>query len=113
MSAKAKERQASARHEAAHAVVAVRVGLPLVSTDIRRGGDRLGIVRPKGVRIVSLGLTDLTHGYTEGLRARLPSHEAQQGFWNLAAMSAAGIIAEWASGLPFDKAGDDVMSVLT
>lgn len=54
----------NARHEAAHAVVAVRCGLPLLSTDIkRRTGQRFHDPSRTAANVDSLGLTQLDKGF--------------------------------------------------
>src|SRR5207247_4585034 len=57
-----------ARHEAAHAVVAVRLGLPLESTDVEsRPMDHTSVPGlPAGLVVNSGGLTKLTDGVIEG-----------------------------------------------
>jgi hypothetical protein len=92
-----KPNRADAKHEAAHAVVSVRAGLPLASTSIRRGlGPR--VAPPKGIReMVSLGYTTLAEGSAEAWVAALPTPDARWKLKLLAAQTAAGIVAEQTS----------------
>lgn len=89
----------SARHEAAHAVVSVQLGLPLASTDIRRRtvdpntGERMRDA-------VSVGFTTLRRGSAEGWRAALPDGAAREKLEALGAQCAAGVVAETEAGLP-------------
>lgn len=87
-----KPTRADARHEAAHAVVAVRLGLPLDSTTIRRSQ---GHALSDGY---SLGYTSLVPGTVHRWERELPSVSAQDKLRALATQCAAGVVAEMTAG---------------
>lgn len=95
-----KPSRSDARHEAAHAVVSVRSGLPLASTDIRRGRpieqpDRFA---PSPLKYVSVGYTTLEPGTVEQWRDALPDPSAADLLTRFAAQAAAGVVAEMERG---------------
>lgn len=87
-----------ARHEAAHAVVSVRLGLPLAYTCIGMDPSRprYGV----SVDTVSVGYTSLEEGCGEAWRAALPDETARKALESLAVQTAAGIVADLDEGLP-------------
>jgi hypothetical protein len=107
-----------ARHEAAHAVVAVRLGLPLAFTSVQRRvlspGDRTNLSRAPGDVVVSAGYTTLEEGAQERWRAALPSEEARQQLTAATTMAAAGIAADAMVHLPFGHVShwDDLAAIL-
>lgn len=88
-----------AHHEAAHAVVSVRLGLPLASTDIRRRAYRL----QSGGMVLSGGYTTLVDGTVDSWYDALSDPEkrnwAQDQFHLLAVQCAAGVVAEKSRGV--------------
>lgn len=92
----ANDRFRDARHEAAHAVVSVRLGLPLESTDILRR------IEPypgrQGLEVLSTGYTTLPEGTAEAWAGQLPDPEARRNLESLAVQCAAGVVAEMAGG---------------
>jgi hypothetical protein len=80
-----------AKHEAAHAVVAVRLGLPLGSTDII---ERQQVLGAGGDTINSQGYTTLREGTVRPWLEALPDAEARRNLEAFAAQGAAGIVAE-------------------
>jgi hypothetical protein len=87
-----------ARHEAAHAVVAVRLGLPLAYTSIEIGDDHRRPWQPSGVR--SAGYTSLAEGTAQAWVDALPAPTARAAIEAFAAQCAAGIVADMDMGLP-------------
>jgi hypothetical protein len=101
---KAKPRDDDAVHEAAHAVVSVRLGLPLASTDILKRGR---INHPGGVptgyqALESAGYTTLEPGSADRWVDELPDPAARASLEALAAQAAAGIVAELSRGAKLD-----------
>ena len=96
------DRGHNARHEAAHAVVSVRLGLPLASTDIVRrtsSPDGRQVRVPPGYNAVaSLGYTTLVKGTAEAWIDKLPDPIAKDSLERLAAQAAAGMVAEVDAG---------------
>ena len=90
-----------ALHEAAHAVVAIRLGLPLASTDIesRPITDISGHGIPDDVVVTQGGLTTLTEGTIDALLAALPGSTAREGLEAVGVMIAAGVEAEIRGGV--------------
>ena len=92
----------SARHEAAHAVVGVRLGLPMASTDIKRRSQSpngRAMVARRGYMVrPSLGYTTIVEGTAERWQDALPDPATQDGLERLAAQCAAGIVAEVMAG---------------
>lgn len=111
-----KARRATAFHEAAHAVVSVRLGLPLASTDIRQrvvGSDSMPSLREGQVGISS-GYTTLVEGSSQAWLEALPDPDARDKLERLAVQAAAGVVAEiWLGGQPGDPAcRDDLQQVV-
>jgi hypothetical protein len=80
----------NARHEAAHSVVAVRLGLPLLQTDIKRRTFPLGD-----------GRLGLSHGFTEVDPAETAHRQSDPTYLMArATFAAAGAAAEHLSGTP-------------
>ena len=84
------EEAISARHEAAHAVVAVRLGLPLVSVDIHLDPMEM----PDGTSIVTAGFTALDQTITHQWTVSLPDSHAVERITAIATQIAAGCVAE-------------------
>lgn len=81
-----------AMHEAAHAVVSVRLGLPLESTDIIEREEAVGAA---GKTIgVSQGFTTLREGTVRPWLEALPDEGARRNLEAFGAQGAAGIVAE-------------------
>ena len=104
---------ASARHEAAHAVVCVRLGLPLAYTTIRPGAGADATINPDaqrtmppGVTLVSCGYTTLEPGTVEQWQAALPDPEAQARIQAVAVKTAAGMVTEAERGAHVLDASD-------
>ena len=84
-------------HEAAHAVVAARLGLPLQSVNIR-------IVAQPGKRVaVSGGITNIDGKVIKRWYELLPDPEAMKQLENYGTMVAAGMIAERRRPVPNPK----------
>jgi hypothetical protein len=103
--------RADARHEAAHAVVSVRLGLPLAYTTIRPGTDAIisphaQRTMPSGVKLVSVGYTTLDPGTVERWQAALPDPEARANVQAVAVKTAAGMVTEAESGADVFDAAD-------
>jgi hypothetical protein len=81
--------ESTAVHEAAHAVVHVRLGTPLLSVDIKPRK----IATQKGM-LMSAGYTQMEPGYSERWRRQLPDPEAHFRLENVAVGIAAGIVAD-------------------
>lgn len=84
----------SARHEAAHAVVSVRLNLPLVYTHIRRQTITEG-----DETFVSLGFTSIEEGSARGWIDALPDPVARERCEALALQTAGGPAADLRAGL--------------
>jgi len=104
---------ASARHEAAHAVVCVRLGLPLAYTTIRPGAGADATINPDaqrtmppGVTLVSAGYTTLEPGTVEQWQAALPDPAAQARIQAVAVKTAAGMVTEAERGAHVLDASD-------
>ena len=89
--AKPEERANSARHEAAHAVVGVRLGLPLASTDIRwrvfGTPDMMPSLSKNQIGLAS-GYTTLVEGTARGWEDALPDPAARDSIERLACQCA-------------------------
>jgi len=101
--------RSSARHEAAHAVAAVRLDLPLAYTSIRHGGagdESIGPdaqrTAPPGSKLVSAGHTVLEHGPLAQWVAALPDPQARANLERTSVQTAAGIVAEAKMGATLD-----------
>lgn len=106
-----REKALSAKHEAAHAVVSVRVGLPLASTDIRQRRQ----VEGNGSTLVnSAGFTTLEPGTTSRWRDALPDQEAITSLTLFGTQAAAGIVADINAGLRLGDVShlDDVQQLV-
>jgi hypothetical protein len=90
--------RADARHEAAHAVVSVRMELPLEATSIVRAEAHATLSAIKGVVLKSVGYTNLVSGTVKSWEAALPDPIARQSFEKFAVQGAAGIYAEMSRG---------------
>lgn len=95
-----RELEDDAMHEACHAVVSVRLGLPLAYTSIGQvpTGPQmpqcaLGRL-PEGAVLESVGYTTLAEGTVEGWRDALPDPTARANFEAFAAQASAGIVFE-------------------
>src|SRR5437773_2493561 len=86
----------NARHEAAHAVVAVRLRLPIQTTDIesRPMTDVSGHGLPNDLVVTTGGLTRLAEGTIDAWIPALPDAEARKMVEAHAVMLAAGVVAE-------------------
>lgn len=117
---KPKPTLADARHEAAHAVVSVRLGLPLESTSIRRELITASSGRPSSVPLrpgeafVSAGYTTLVNGTTEQWVRALPDATARESLKNFGAQAGAGIVAEMRRGAVLSDVShrDDVQQLV-
>ncbi|MSR23011.1 MAG: hypothetical protein EXR92_05645 [Gemmatimonadetes bacterium] len=99
--------QIGARHEAAHAVVSVLLGLPLVTTDIRRrtaGGDvAVPATRSRNGEVgISIGATVLEEGAASAWRDALPNPAARDCLERLGVQIAAGVVAELERGVKME-----------
>ena len=100
-------------HEAAHAVVAVRLGLPLVYTSIRGGGagddaisaDAQRTARPGG-KLVAAGHSVLERGALAQWEAVLPDPQARANLEKVSVYTAAGIVAEAKMGAALHDEGN-------
>jgi hypothetical protein len=110
--------RATALHEAAHAVVSVRLGLPLnyiaIGMDSGHPPRRTADV-PANVRLRSGGTTMLVEGTTAAWRLRLPSADAIDALERFAAQTAAGIVAQRTTPDPAAKGPadhDDIQQIV-
>ena len=110
-----------ARHEAAHAVVSVRLNLPLASTDIIRQAvpqghdqERAMISLAPGQVGVSSGFTTLVEGSAEVWQRSLPDPDARASLESLAQQVMAGPVADAYADLPLGHFGhrDDLQQVV-
>ena len=100
-------------HEAAHAVAAVRLGLPLVYTSIRAGGagddaisaDAQRTARPGG-KLLAAGHTVLERGALAQWEAVLPDPQARANLEKVSVYTAAGIVAETKMGAALNDEGN-------
>lgn len=115
------DREQTAIHEAAHAVVAVRLGLPLAYTDITHrvmtageGGPGTMASLNEGETCVSSGYTTLVEGTSVAWQKALPDPKARESLEHLGAECAAGIVAEMSGGAKEDDWAhrDDLYGVL-
>lgn len=83
-----------ARHEAAHAVVAARLGLPLVSTDVKK----VAVSHQIGA-FISGGYTAYDDVQIQAWLAALPASNPRERLEALATATAAGMVASQNSGL--------------
>jgi len=98
----------TARHEAAHAVVGVRLNLPLAYSSVRseviaEGGSEGGRCSYTKDKFLSVGYTALVEGSSEAWIKVLPDPEARERLEAMALQTAAGIAADAESDL---KLGD-------
>lgn len=87
----------AAGHEAAHALVAIRLGLPLASVDIRRRHKTIG----RSGNADSMRNTGLVIGTVQSWVDQLPDYEARANLVANAAVAAAGVVVEINYGFPF------------
>lgn len=93
--------RADARHEAAHALVAVRLGLPLLFTDVTP--------RPVNATLVSRGFT----GLDDRVLSEMIAAKGAPVLRSRAVFAAAGIVPEYQRGAPADDSShvDDLRGV--
>ena len=91
--------RADARHEAAHAVVSVRLGLPLASTDIAKRTVTSQFGREG---FASAGYTAIEPGSAERWTSELPADSARANLEAFAAQAGAGVVAELVRGGELD-----------
>ena len=93
---KPKPTRADAKHEAAHAVVSVRLDLPLASTDIKQRvittSDKMPSLR-EGYVAFSSGFTTLVEGPVAAWEEPVPDPDAVAARRSFAGQTAAGIVA--------------------
>ena len=115
-----KPSRADARHEAAHAVVSVRFGLPLASTDIKQrvvttsNTDTPMPSLREGYVAFSSGFTTLVEGTARAWEEALPDPKAVESMRRFAIQTAAGIVAEMQRGAEINDLthGDDIYQIV-
>jgi hypothetical protein len=100
-----RDKKSDALYCAAQAVVAIRLGLPLLSVDLVQG-----TVQRDGYLITKSASADLVPGTAQRWQEALSDPASRQGLTNMASMAAAACIAEDVEGRhPGDIGGHDAV----